>query len=354
MGIEHRDYYRNASPGVHRPSGFGDMPIVCKRLLIAIGVVFVAQMFFTRPSNVEDLRSDMITEQELESMRQQSPEDYEDYVEGMLQWSPRVSTLEDFGNLAPAKVLRGQVWRLVTYAFLHHRYAIWGLIINLLFLYWLGTRLEQMYGSREFCLFYFASAIVAGLAYVVIAAYTGSTAATVGASGAVWGLVALYVIHHPYERIHIYFLFPIEIRWLALIYLIYDLHPVLLALNGDRNMLGAVSQAAHLGGAAFGAAYFYQSWRLAPIWDRVTRRAPTGKWQTRTVRREPRAVVPFDRGELNETRNTSIESRMDPAAKKLEAQLDEVLEKIQSEGRDALTDAEVQILEEASQRYRER
>ena len=46
----------------------------------------------------------------------------------------------------------------------------------MLFLYWFGCTIEAMYGSREFLLFYLAAAVVAGLAFVGLDLYTGSSA----------------------------------------------------------------------------------------------------------------------------------------------------------------------------------
>lgn len=347
MGIEHRDYFRNSSRHTHRPSGFGDMPVVCKRLLIGTIVVFLAQIFFTRPADVGDIGDQMqLVGADIEEVAAEMPEEY---MREQMRMMPRVSIVQDSLELDPQKVERGQIWRLLTYAFCHDRYGIWHLIVNMLFLYWFGTRLEQMYGSTEFCLFYFASAIVAGIAFLALDYYTGSSASVIGASGAVWGLVALYVIHHPYERINIYGVFPVEIRWLALLYLVFDLHPVLLAINGEGMIRGGgVAHAAHLGGAAFGFLYFNRSWRLKPLADRVTGKAKNAKWQTRTVQRSPRDVIPIPRPDF------PAENRIDPNQKRLEAQLDQVLDKIQSEGRESLSDEEVEILEEASRQLRNR
>lgn len=349
MGIEHRDYYRNSSRDTYRPSGFSDMPVVCKRLLIGTVVVFFMQIFITRPPTVDDLGDHMqLYGADIEEVASEMPEGYQ---EEMLRSMPRTSVIQGWFELDPQKVKRGQVWRLITYAFCHDRHGVWHLLINMLFLYWFGTRLEQMYGSTEFCLFYFASAFAAGIAFLALDFYTGRTASAIGASGAVWGLVALYVIHHPYERINIYGIFPIEIRWLALLYLIFDLHPVLLALSGERNFGGGVAHAAHLGGAAFGFLYFNRSWRLSPIYNRLTGARGGGKWKTRTVNRPARDVIPMPGPDFEVPRTPQP---IDPEKKRMEAQLDEVLDKIQREGRESLTDDELQVLEDASRQLRER
>ena len=73
MGIENRDYYRYSSRDTYRPSSFSDMPGVCKRLLIATVVVFLAQIFFTRSlvpdSNFRD--AEQFLSQGLESLEEQ-------------------------------------------------------------------------------------------------------------------------------------------------------------------------------------------------------------------------------------------------------------------------------------------
>lgn len=350
MGIEQRDYYRNDSRDYGGPSGLWDMPTVCKRLMVATVIAFITQMIFLRPATVEDVRARW-TDSQIEEMREEGPDRS---IDEMVYWLPQVSVLEDVGSLDPRRFASGQIWRLVTYAFLHDRNAPWHLIINMLFLYWFGSRLERMYGATEFCLFYFSTMIFAGISHLALSYYTGDTAAELGASGAVWGLVILYVIHHPYEQVHVYFLFPIQIRVLALIYLVYDLHPILLAINEPSGIMGRVGCAAHLGGAAFGAIYFYRSWRLTPLWNRLRRKSSSSRWETHTVRRPARSVVPFDRGTLDASRGEPTKARIDPATKKLEAQLDQVLEKIQESGRDSLSEEEIHVLEQASQKYRDR
>lgn len=348
MGIEQRDYYRNDSGKGHGPPGLADIPTVTKRLLIATILVFLAQIFVSRPANRDDFENGITLNESLPVEAFQ--DDFDAYSGEEFQlWLPQVSPVQQALQLDPQRVKQGQVWRMVTYAFCHERYGMWHFVVNLLLLYWLGSRLERMYGSQEFCLFFFAATIAAGLAFLVLGLYTGSHAATIGASGAVWGLIALYVIHHPYERVNLFGLFPVEIRWIALLYLVYDLHPVLLAVNGDRFLHhGGVAHATHLGGAAFGWLYFKGAWRISPLWDKVTGKAKHSKWTKRTVSRAPRDVIP-----LRDQDRPTV-ARIDPAHRRLEAQLDQVLEKIQSEGRDALTEDEVRILEEASKQFRDR
>jgi membrane associated rhomboid family serine protease len=229
-------------------------------------------------------------------------------------------------------VHQGQVWRLLTHAFCHDRHSIWHIVFNMLLLFWFGPTLESMYGSREFLLFYLTAAVVAGLFFVGLDLWLGTTVPGIGASGAVMAVMMLYTWHYPRDTICIFWFFPIEIRWLMLFYLIFDLHPVLLALSGDRISTG-IAHAAHLGGLAFGFCYAKFDWRLEPILDRLTarparRRQPLKKL-SRTLVARPGAEPEPDRDRL-----------------------DELLEKISLSGQASLTDEERAILQKASERFR--
>ena len=343
MGLANRDYYRNTQGAGGQVASFADVPQVCKMLLIANVVVFLAQILMTRPVDPAEVR------QQIFDRSQQSGQELSlEQIEQMASFAPRQSIVESWFQLDPAKVARGQVWRLVTSAFCHSRFGIWHLVFNMLFLFWFGTRLEQMYGSREFALFYFASAVVASLAFVGLSFYTGEMVPAIGASGAVWGVIALYAFQYPYETIRVYFLFPVQIRWLALLYFVLDLHPVLLALSGD-GMHDGVAHAAHLGGAIFGFGYYRQGWRIEPYWNRLPLVGSAGSklWQAPQVHRRP--VVPVKRKRSQEI----IPMRsLDPELERLELSLDQVLEKIHRDGRESLSAAELAVLEKASRKYR--
>ena len=64
------------------------------------------------------------------------------------------------------KVMDGQVWRLLTYAFLHSTASLWHIAMNMLFLYLFGREIEDLYGAGEFLAFYLVAAVVGGVAFV--------------------------------------------------------------------------------------------------------------------------------------------------------------------------------------------
>lgn len=256
-------------------------------------------------------------------------------------YRPRVSVIQKWFELDAEKVKRGQIWRLVTCGFCHDRNLFWHILINMLFLFWFGKRLEMVFGYSEFLAFYFSALVVASLAYIALEIYTQSNVPAIGASGAVWGVAALYALMYPYERIYIYFLFPVEIRWLVLIYFLFDLLPILRTLGGEQVFSG-VAHAAHVGGAIFGFAYWKQSWRLMPLIDRVQRRFSNLFIRSTENERDARVFKMPSRDEMESASNVDQE------------ELDQLLEKISRSGHSSLSDEELQRLEETSKRIRER
>lgn len=101
------------------------------------------------------------------------------------------SSIYDKGFLYAPYVAQGDWWRLFTAAFLH--YGPIHLLLNMLGLYWFGSLLERRLGSGRFLLLY----IVSGLAGSAGALVVSPTSATVGASGAIFGILgAGLVLEH--------------------------------------------------------------------------------------------------------------------------------------------------------------
>lgn len=346
MGVADRQYFQRPVGGGFFDSCPGSGS-VCKKLIAANVIVFLLQIFLTRPMTIDDLRSRLGDR----AVDQEQSEDFAQQFGGI-----QVSLVEDWCQLDTTKVLHGQVWRLITAAFCHERLGVWHILVNMLFLWWFGKTLESMYGSREFLLFYLAGALVASISFVALQLVTGDRVPCIGASGAVMAVVMLYAIHFPRERICVFMLIPIEIRWLVLIYLIVDLHPVLLALSGDKTFTG-VAHAAHLGGLAFGFFYWRQNLRLEPLWNRcqsllgrgAQQRSPSRpRWQptppaTTTRWRWPRW--------FGSRRNIRLFNPQEPDGH-LDGLVDKLLIKIHEQGEESLTDVERDLLRIAGDRYR--
>ena len=310
MGIYNRDYMKDGSAGPVWGGGgasSANWPPVCKWLIIGTLAVFVLQIL-----------SSAVTE-----------------------WLA----------LDTAKTLRGQIWRLVTSAFCHDRNGIFHILFNMLFLWWFGKTLEQMYGSREFLLFYLAGTLCASFAFIGLDLVTGNLGSAIGASGAVMAVMMLYAAHFPRQKIYIWFVIPIEIRWIVLAYVIFDLYPVLLAISG-RETGGTIAHSAHLGGLAFGFLYWKFRWNLGNRWNafRMTLAGLTGakgKSRGKPQRHRPgRKIIPMPGAQRPSTLGREPEN--------IESEVDRILQKIADKGASSLTAKERATLVEASDRIRER
>src|SRR3990172_3510312 len=225
MGIHNRDYIREPSGGGGF-SGGGD-GTGWKRIIAITVAVFVLQMVF-RQSGVID------------------------------EWL----------KLSPSLVIHGQIWRFVTYAFCHDIQNLLHIFFNVLWFWFLARALEQIYGTREFVLFYLAAAVFSGLLYVGLGLILDDQSAVIGASGAVMAVTMLYALHFPRQIINIWGIIPIEVRWLVLLTIVFETYSELQRLGGV-DLKGHVAHSAHLGGLAFGYIYYRWQWRLGALWQRV-------------------------------------------------------------------------------------
>ncbi|MFC1780913.1 rhomboid family intramembrane serine protease [Planctomycetota bacterium] len=114
-----------------------------------------------------------------------------------------------------------QIWRLVSYQFLHSPNYIWHIIFNMLGLYFLGPTLEKHWGSKKFLTFYLICGIAGGLFYMLTTAVGFLPSfPLVGASGSILGLLAACAILFP-QFIVFLFIFPVPIRFAAIILTLY-------------------------------------------------------------------------------------------------------------------------------------
>jgi membrane associated rhomboid family serine protease len=329
-----------------------DLTPIVKYLLLANIAVFIFQVLLTRPApqllefdgmvpDQEEIseeiepgeRNEKVLKPEDRRKREEHARKVREAMERMMARMPgmRTSVIQDWFELDPKKTVeQGQLWRLLTSAFCHDRYGIWHIVFNMLILCWFGQRLERMYGSTEFLLFYLVAAVCASLAYVGLAYYTGSQIPAIGASGAIMAVMMLYVIFYPFEQFLLFWFLPVPLWAMLGIYMIYDLHPVLLSLAGEHMFTG-VAHASHLGGLAFGFLYWRFGWRLEPILDRI---APAGHGRKARTLRKP-VILPFA-----------------PHDDELKDRVDEVLKKISEQGADSLTDEEREVLNQASAKFR--
>jgi membrane associated rhomboid family serine protease len=137
------------------------------------------------------------------------------------------------------------LWQMVSYLFLHG--GFWHILLNMLALYMFGSRLEWLWGTDRFLRFYFITGIGAAVCSVVVS--PSSTIPIIGASGAIFGLLAAYGLLFPDETLLLYFVIPIKAKYFVLF---LGLFTFWMSLTSSGT---GVAHVAHLGGMLFGYAY---------------------------------------------------------------------------------------------------
>ncbi len=179
-------------------------------------------------------------------------------------------------SLIPDWVIRGAIWQPVTYLFLHSPYGFFHILFNMLALWMFGCDLERDWGTRRFLNFYFFCGVGAGLCDVTARLFLGDgQVPTIGASGAIYGVLMAYGLLYPHRKIYMWFLLPIPARVFVLI---MGAIAFLSAIGGGSN----VAQFAHLGGMLFG--YFYL--RYKPEVLDIDWLASYRRWRLRRAQRK--------------------------------------------------------------------
>ncbi|MFO0879440.1 MAG: rhomboid family intramembrane serine protease [Gemmataceae bacterium] len=251
------------------------------------------------------------------------------------------SAFTDWFVLSVPDVLQGQVWRLLTYAFLHDTASIWHILFNMLMLFWFGRQVEEALGSREYLVFYLLGAVLGGVAF------TGATllqlhaaGRALGASGAVTAVLVLAACYNPRQVIYLFFILPVPIWG----FVVFSVAADALNLMGRRET--GIATSAHLAGAAFGFLYFKLGWRLSS-WG-----TDLSTWWKR--RSQPRLRLYREEEDAPTPINVAAPAPRLLDDEHLEAQVDAILEKIQRVGMDGLSDSERQLLVRASEAIKRR
>ena len=215
-------------------------------------------------------------------------------------------------------VRRGFLWQPLTYMFLHG--SLTHLIFNMFTLYFLGPETERAMGSKHFLAMYLISGLLGGLGWIWLSPQP--YAVCVGASGAIFGILAAFATLYPRRQLTllIFFIFPVTLMaW----QLVAGLAILEFLLAGDPS--SGIAHTAHLAGAFAGFLYIdqlFESTLLRRLWARARDYAAQRP-------HTPRAAPP-------------------PPD---QAEVDRILDKITAQGIQSLTKAERQTLHRASRTF---
>lgn len=148
----------------------------------------------------------------------------------------------------------GRFWTLLTAVFSHNLFL--HILINMMVLSSFGSLLEDILGARRFLSFYLAAGVFSSFTHAAISAWLLSDPAlpALGASGAISGLILLFSLLFPKQKILVFGLIPVPALWGALFFVGLDLWGLFEQAGGGGLPIG---HGAHLGGAFAGLVYYF-------------------------------------------------------------------------------------------------
>ncbi|NWF89246.1 MAG: rhomboid family intramembrane serine protease [Ignavibacteriaceae bacterium] len=307
----------------YRPSGFGGfsfLPPVIKNLLIINVVVFFIQLLGEKIAASSGLTlSDILTKYfSLIPVR--------GYIAGtmaneIVEWS-----------FYP--------WQLITYQFMHGSFT--HILFNMFALWMFGMEIENHWGSKKFLYFYLLCGVVAGLFHLVLSPIlSGATGPTIGASGAIYGVLAAFAILFPNRLIFLYFFIPVKAKYFVTFMIVMEFMVVDSANSG-------IAHLAHLGGALAGLIFI--------LADKNTHADIKNIFKSKYYRTD-KPFNPFggvaerfkrNKADVEEAKFYDINDRREEEV--TQEVIDKILDKISQSGYQNLTEKEKKILFEASKK----
>lgn len=294
----------------YKPSGFGGFsffPPVIKNLLIINGVIFAITLI------MEQL-----------------------VFNGM----PGIYIVDKWFALNPlAEGYNFQIWQLITYQFLHANFS--HILFNMFGLWMFGMEIENIWGSRKFLYFYLLCGVVAGLFNLFLTPLLGAPPAfTVGASGAIYGVLIAFGLFFPNRYIFLYFFIPVKAKYLIGFFVILEFFMV--------NSGGNVAHLAHLGGALAGFVFILLDSKSNIELKNMFRK---NTFQQKTpLNPFGKMANPFKKKpDIQDAHFYDLESGQRDIS---QAEIDEILDKISNSGYQNLTEQEKKVLFEASKKMK--
>jgi len=245
--------------------------------------------------------------------------------------------MEAFAVSANTGILIERPWTLITYMFLH--FDFFHILFNMLWLWWFGAIFIQYLSQRQLLGTYFFGGIAGALLYVTafnffpVFSIARESALALGASASVLAIVVAIAFYVPDYTVHMLFLGPMKIKYIAIITIAIDL----LMINSGN----AGGHIAHLGGALWGFGYV----KMLPGFD------PTRVFEIfnkknfhfqRTAKRSKFKVHKGGRPLSDDDYNREKILR--------QQRIDSILDKISRSGYDSLTKEEKELLFSSSQK----
>ena len=311
-----RDYYRPTGFG-----GFSFFPPVIKNLLIINGIVFIVNNLLLANLVVGGIPAELI-------------------ITRYFALIP-LSGVDLMRNMVTGEIIRASFypWQLVTYLFLHG--GFWHIFMNMFFLWMFGMEIENLWGSKKFLLFYLLCGVGGGILQLLVQLLAGyETAPTIGASGAVFGVMVAFAMLFPNRYIYIYFLIPVKAKYLIAFLIVIEFLSV-----GQPSLIAHV---VHIGGSLV-AFLFIMFDKESPFSFKrfvgTIKRPAFGSTHSGGFRKKI-----YNKPDVEDADFYEIKNHKDENLNVSQEEIDRILDKISQSGYQNLTDREKKILFEASKK----
>lgn len=236
-----------------------------------------------------------------------------------------------------------QIWQPITYQFMHGGFS--HIFFNMFMLWMFGNEIENIMGSKKFLFFYLLSGIGAAAVQVIIGSVLSNHLAfTIGASGAVYGVMIAFALFFPERQIYVYFLFPVKAKYLIAFLVLIEFMSV-----GDMSL---VAHLAHIGGALTGFIFIMldkkNNYNIDALFNKVKSSASNFSSSSSKGFRKP-SGNPFGKKNVQDAEFYDIND-VKKTPTPTPSEIDAILDKISASGYQNLTAEEKRILFEASKK----
>ncbi|PIQ09454.1 MAG: rhomboid family intramembrane serine protease [Ignavibacteriales bacterium CG18_big_fil_WC_8_21_14_2_50_31_20] len=242
-----------------------------------------------------------------------------------------------------------QIWQVFTYQFMHGGFS--HIFFNMFMLWMFGNEIENMMGSKKFLFFYLLSGVGAAILQLFLGpVLSNQLAFTIGASGAVFGVMIAFALFFPDREIYVYFLFPVKAKYLIAFLVLIEFMAV-----GNMDV---VAHLAHIGGALTAFIFILldrkNNFNIDGLFNKVKNSTSNLKNFTSgnsdSGFRKPTGGVHFGKKKIEDAEFYEINGDKKKTPYPTPQEIDKILDKISESGYQNLTAEEKRILFEASKK----
>ena len=245
----------------------------------------------------------------------------------------RSEIISDIFALAGSHLLRGQLWVILSYSFLHSTGFLLHIIGNLLVIFFIGRALQPVLGGQKLLALYLGSALLGAIFWLSFNFRSGQV---IGASAAALGLLTTFCLMYPDRAIQVllFFIIPVTVkpRYLCWIVLGIELFGFLFLEISPGGVRSNVAHSAHLGGMLGGWVFFRYFLHRPSLFERRKPAVEAPAWYLRN----PPTASSGPRFRIN------IRNR-----RQLQVEVDRILDKINTNGFGSLSKDEQRTLDKA-------